>query len=337
VRYQSLVQPISQTVASSTIIILVIVAVQYLVLPGILELTFLLTFLFALFRLMPVVHSVNNLRGTWAQNRPGLANVADLISSNGKPALPSGDTQAPSLRKSIEFEGVSFAYIPDTPVLKDITLSIHQGRTTAIVGASGAGKSTLADLVPRFYDPTAGQVLYDGTDLRAFDLYSLRDRIGIVSQSTYMFNDTVCANIAYGRPDASMDEVVAAAENANALHFIQDLEEGFDTMLGNRLSGGQRQRLAIARALLQNPEILILDEATSDLDSISERLVQQSLERLMSGRTVIAIAHRLSTIENADWVVVLEEGRVAEQGRYDDLVEKQGHLWKYHKIQYQIA
>jgi subfamily B ATP-binding cassette protein MsbA len=155
-----------------------------------------------------------------------------------------------------------------------------------------------------------------------------------------MFNDTVCANIAYGRPDASMDEVVAAAENANALHFIQDLEEGFDTMLGNqgiRLSGGQRQRLAIARALLQNPEILILDEATSDLDSISERLVQQSLERLMSGRTVIAIAHRLSTIENADWVVVLEEGRVAEQGRYDDLVEKQGHLWKYHKIQYQIA
>ena len=339
-KYQSLVGPISQSVASSTIIVLVLISVQYYVIPGYIEFAFLLTFLFALFRLMPVVHSINGLRGTWAQNRPGLTNVADLIRMDNKPRQTSGDRNAHPLSTGIEFADVSFSYVTGNPVLANINAHIQQGATTAIVGASGAGKSTLADLIPRFYDPTEGRILYDGVDLREFDVHSLRDRIGIVSQSSYMFNDTVRANISYGSPDATMEDIYEAARTANALSFIEGMEDGFNTMLGDRgtrLSGGQRQRLAIARALVQNPEILILDEATSDLDSVSEQLVKQSLDRLMEGRTVIAIAHRLSTIENADWVLVLEDGRIAEEGRYHDLIDQRGHLWEYHKIQYHLA
>jgi ABC-type multidrug transport system fused ATPase/permease subunit len=208
------------------------------------------------------------------------------------------------------------------------------------VGSSGAGKSTLVDLIPRFHDATAGRVLLDGVDIRDFDLYSLRDKIAIVSQDTFIFNDTVEANIAYGLPDTTMEQVMDAADKANALEFIDEMADGMQTVLGDRgvrLSGGQRQRLAIARALLRDPEILILDEATSALDSVSERLVQQSLERLMEGRTVVAIAHRLSTVENADWVVVLEDGIVVEEGTYEELLERRGQLWEYHALQFQLS
>jgi ABC-type multidrug transport system fused ATPase/permease subunit len=225
-------------------------------------------------------------------------------------------------------------------VLQDENIWVEAGKTTAVVGASGAGKSTLVDLVPRFFDPTSGRVLLDGIDLRDLKVASLRRRIAVVSQTAYIFNDTVRNNIAYGMPDLSMDRIREAAAKANALDFVESMPEGFDTVLGDfgiRLSGGERQRIAIARAILRDPEILILDEATSALDSVSERLVQQSLERLMEGRTVIAIAHRLSTVEHADWVVVLENGEVVEQGSYEDLLERRGFLWKYHSIQYQLA
>ncbi|MFB6231679.1 MAG: heterocyst formation ABC transporter subunit HepA [Salinibacter sp.] len=335
-----LIQPLSQGIASAVLILLVVVAVQHFVLTGALSMAFLLTFLFALFRMVPNVHAINHQRGTWAKNSAGLSNVASLIRAAGKPHLADGARTAPSLEEAIVFEDVSFAYQAEQTVLEDIDLRVEQGRTTALVGASGAGKSTLVDLIPRFYDPTEGRILYDGTDLRDFDLRSLRDRIAIVSQDTHIFNDTARANIAYGAPDATPAQVRYAAEQANALEFIGEMEDGFDTMLGERgvrVSGGQRQRIAIARALLQDPDLLILDEATSDLDSISERLVQQSLETLMQGRTVIAIAHRLSTIENADWIVVLEGGRVVEQGPYDVLLEKRGQLWKYHSVQFDDA
>lgn len=339
-RRSVLLQPLSKAVMSTVLIGLIVFAMQTLVLPGVLDIAYLLTFLFALFRMTPIVHQLNGMRGDWAKNRAGISNVAALLRSEDKPSLEDGSCQTPPLREAISFENVWFAYEPDTPVLKDINLQIEQGKMTALVGASGAGKSTLVDLIPRFYDPAAGTVRYDDTDLREFDLHSLRDRIAIVSQSTHIFNDTVRANIAYGDLDASTKQIHKAARLANAMEFIKDMDDGFDTMLGDRgvrLSGGQRQRLSIARALLKNPEILVLDEATSDLDSISERMVQESLERLMEGRTVIAIAHRLSTIENADWVVVLEEGRIVEQGRYDELVERGGKLWEYHSIQYQTA
>lgn len=337
---KGLLQPISQALISTIIIVMVVWAVQSFVLSGELDMAYVLTFLFALFRMTPIINRLNSQRGVLAETQAGLESVDRILNTHDKPYLSEGDLAAPSLQNAITFETVDFAYLPGEPVLRGISLRIEQGKTTALVGASGAGKSTLADLVPRFYDPTAGRVLYDGTDLRDLKVHSLRDRIAIVSQSTHIFNDTVAANIAYGTPDTSFERVYEAAEQANALGFTEDLEDGFDTILGDRgvrLSGGQRQRIAIARAILADPEILILDEATSSLDSISEKLVQQSLERLMADRTVLAIAHRLSTIENADWVVVLEDGEIVEQDTYAALIEQRGQLWEYHSVQYQMA
>ena len=334
---RALIKPLTQSVVTTGMIVLIVISVQFLVLEGSLDLAFLLAFLFTLLRMIPTMLNLNNIRGDWAENRAGLANVAQLLRTHDKPYLPNGTRTAPPLREAIRIEQVDFQYTTGPKVLHNVSVTLKQGTTTAFVGGSGAGKSTLADLIPRFHDPTSGRVLYDGIDMRDLDVYSLRDRIAIVTQKTFIFNDSVRANIAYGRPNATMAEIEEAARQANALPFIEEMAKGFDTSLGDqgiRLSGGQRQRLAIARALLKDPEILILDEATSSLDSISERAVQQSLERLMQGRTVIAIAHRLSTIEHADWVVVLEEGRVVEQGTYQDLLAREGALWSYHKIQH---
>jgi subfamily B ATP-binding cassette protein MsbA len=336
-KQSKIIQPLSKSVIGTVLILLVVVAVQYFVLQGALSMAFLLTFLFALFRMMPKIHSINHQRGLWAKNSAGLSNVADLIRASDKPHLEDGSTIASLLEDAIVFENVSFSYQPETTVLRDINLRIEKGQTTALVGATGAGKSTLVDLIPRFYDPTEGRVLYDGTDLRDFDRSSLRSRIAIVSQSTHVFNDTVRSNIAYGVSDPHPEEVRWATEQANALGFIREMENGFETMLGEggvRVSGGQRQRIAIARALLQDPDLLILDEATSDLDSVTEQLVQEGLERLMRDRTVIAIAHRLSTIEHADKVAVLEDGEIVEQGPYDELLTRRGQLWEYHRAQY---
>jgi ABC-type multidrug transport system fused ATPase/permease subunit len=250
--------------------------------------------------------------------------------------LTYGPSTLERFRDTIDIRNVWFSYEPDTPVLKDINLTVEKGKITAFIGSSGAGKSTLADLIARFYDPDSGDIFIDGTNLRAYSRDSLRARMAIVSQDTFLFNDTVRANIAYGLEDISDDLLREAAEKANAIEFIEEMEDGFDTILGDRgarISGGQRQRIAIARAILRNPDILILDEATSALDSKSERLIQESLEYLMEGRTVITIAHRLSTIENADKVVVLEQGRVVEEGLYHELLDSKGHLWEFHRLQ----
>ena len=206
------------------------------------------------------------------------------------------------------------------------------------MGPSGAGKSTLVDLIPRFYDPTGGAVLFDGRDAREFSLGSLRALMGIVSQETVIFNDTVRANIAYGSADKySAGQVEAAARAANAHAFIAALPEGYDTMLGERgtrLSGGERQRLAIARALLRDPPILILDEATSALDTESERLVQEAIDRLLEGRTVFVIAHRLSTVQHATQILVLDKGRIAERGRHDELLARDGLYRRLYELQF---
>jgi subfamily B ATP-binding cassette protein MsbA len=339
-KQQSFVKPLSEGVLVSVLILFLVVTMQFFVVNGNLDIAFVLTYLFALFRAMPIVHEMNDQRSEWAKNRAGLSNVAELLRTDNKPYLEDGPREVEPLQEGIRFENVSFAYEHGDLVLKNINATIERGKTTALVGASGAGKSTLVDLVPRFYDPTEGRILYDGTDLRKFTKHSLRDQIAVVSQSTHIFNESATANIAYGVDDVSMDRIREVAAQANALEFIEEMENGFDTMLGDegtRLSGGQRQRIAIARALLRDPEILILDEATSALDSVSEQLVQDSLERLMDGRTVIAIAHRLSTIENADWVIVLEDGEIVEQGKYDELLERRGQLWTYHSLQYQVA
>lgn len=333
------VGPLSQGFVSTILIGVILVATQYYVLPGKLDIALLLAFLFALLRMMPLINELNKQRGMWASLRGSLLNVADLLRTDNKPYLEDGEQEVKALEKAIVFDNVSFGYGEDALVLEDVNISIECGKTTAIIGASGAGKSTLVDLIPRFYDAGEGHVMWDEMNLRDANIDSLRQKIAVVSQSTFIFNETVWANIAYGLEDIPKENIYEAARRANALEFIEQMEEGFDTVLGDRgvrLSGGQRQRVAIARAILRDPDILILDEATSALDSVSERLVQQSLEELMRGRTVIAIAHRLSTIENADKVIVLEQGKVVEQGPYDELLERKGKLWEYHALQYQL-
>ena len=240
-----------------------------------------------------------------------------------------------SFEKSIEFKNVSFAY--DTEhVLQNINLTIEKGKTIALVGPSGGGKSTLADLVPRFYDPTQGELLLDGRTLMDYELESLRKQIGVVTQESILFNDTIFNNIAFGMPNVNEEKVIQAAKIANAHDFIMQTENGYQTFIGERgskLSGGQRQRLSIARAVLKNPPILILDEATSALDSESEKLVQEALFNLMKNRTSIVIAHRLSTIQHADEIVVIQEGKVAERGTHEQLSIKNGLYKKLVDIQ----
>ncbi|HLT73019.1 MAG TPA: ABC transporter ATP-binding protein [Cyclobacteriaceae bacterium] len=254
-----------------------------------------------------------------------------------QPAIVSkpGGTVLEAFTGYIEFRNVSFAYERE-PVLKNINLRIEKGKTVALVGPSGGGKSTLADLVPRFYDPADGQVIIDGLPLPDYDLESVRRQIGVVTQESILFNDTIFNNIAFGMENAQEAEVIQAAKIANAHDFIMETEGGYQTLIGERgskLSGGQRQRLSIARAVLKNPPILILDEATSALDSESERLVQDALANLMMNRTSIVIAHRLSTIQHADEIIVIQNGAVVERGRHPELIEKNGLYRKLHEIQ----
>jgi ATP-binding cassette, subfamily B, bacterial len=237
-------------------------------------------------------------------------------------AVPLGE-----VRGALSFKHVSFAYGPHTEVLHDLDLEIAPGQSVAFVGPSGAGKSTLAALVARLYDPTSGTITLDGVDLRQVQVKSLRAQIGVVSQETFLLNTTIRENLRYSRPAASDDEVAAAARAAELHSFIASLPDGYDTVVGERgymLSGGQRQRVAIARVILRDAKILILDEATSALDSHNEALIQATLERLMHGRTSLAIAHRLSTIRNAELIIVLDEGRIAERGRHEDLLARNG-------------
>jgi subfamily B ATP-binding cassette protein MsbA len=239
----------------------------------------------------------------------------------------SGARPAPELHGAIEFEHVSFRYEDSGPILRDVSFRVEPGQVAALVGPTGAGKTTIASLIPRFYDPTGGVVKIDGMDLRDLQQKSLRQQISFVLQETLLFHGTVWNNIAYGKPDATREEILHAAEIANAHEFIEKLPQGYDTMVGERgvtLSGGQRQRVAIARAVIRNTPILILDEASSGLDSASEKLVFEALDRLMEGKTSLVIAHRLSTIRRADIILVIKEGAVVERGSHDELIAAGG-------------
>ena len=338
IKLSALVQPLIEGGGATLLMGMVVISYSLLISNGQMKAAELLTFLFVLIRTIPMLSALNGALVNFMSSQGSLSSVTDLLKREDKPYFEDGRQVFTGLQRSIDLESVDFSYNPGEPVLRDITLSIKRGETTALVGASGAGKTTLADLLPRFYDPTQGQILVDGVDLRELRINSLRRRMAVVSQDTFIFHTTVRENIIYGVENVSDTDIYEAARMANALDFILALPEGFDTILGDRgvrLSGGQRQRVAIARALLRNPEILILDEATSALDSVTERLIQESLERLSAGRTVIAIAHRLSTIANADKVVVMEKGRIVEQGSYQSLLKDRGSLWKYHRMQFE--
>jgi subfamily B ATP-binding cassette protein MsbA len=279
-----------------------------------------------------------NLTRTYTLLHQGLAGAERVFEILDEPPSikDKPDAQmAPRFAKAIEFHDVRFAY-GAKPVLNRINLTIRAGEVVALVGMSGAGKSTLADLIPRFYDVSAGQITIDGVDIRDVSLASLRSQIGIVTQHTFLFDDTVRNNIAYGDRERGMEDVIAAAKAAHADEFIMSMPNGYDSQIGEmgmQLSGGQRQRLAIARALLKDAPILILDEATSALDSDSERMVQEALERLMTERTTLVIAHRLSTIRNADRIVVLVDGTIAEEGTHEQLLARKSEYSRLYSLQ----
>ncbi|MEO6540436.1 MAG: ATP-binding cassette domain-containing protein, partial [Ferruginibacter sp.] len=244
-----------------------------------------------------------------------------------------------SFDRQVEFHNVCFGY-SDKAVLTDISFSIEKGKTIALVGPSGVGKSTIADLLPRFYDVTAGSISIDGKDIRGYTMESLRSQMSFVTQDIILFNDSIFNNIALGKPDASLEEVMRAAKIANAHDFIIDTEDGYETNIGDRgirLSGGQRQRISIARAVFKNPAILILDEATSALDTESEKSVQDALNNLMEGRTTLVIAHRLSTIKEADEILILQDGRIVERGNHVDLIGTDESIYKRLTLMQKIA
>jgi subfamily B ATP-binding cassette protein MsbA len=287
-----------------------------------------LSFLLILFRIQPQVRQIVALRATLAGLAGAVGEVTALLTEEDKPYLASGTRPFHHLERGIVFETVTFRHAGGrSPALEQATLSIPRGSTTALVGPSGAGKSSLVGLLCRFYDPDSGAVLIDGVPLPELDLASWRGRLAVVGQDPHMFSASVRENIAYGKLDATLDEIVSAARLAQAHDFIEDLPEGYDTTVGDRgsrLSGGQRQRIALARAIVRNPDILILDEPTNALDTLSERLVQDAIEALAKERTVLVVAHRLSTIGRADRVVVLDQGRVVEEGTPSQLLRAGG-------------
>lgn len=313
------VSPVFEVLATALLVAFLLVALSG---PG--SLAAFLVFIFVLYRLQPQVRSIDSARVGLASHAAAVDEVTALMRRDDKEYVSSGDVPFERLEQGIEFDDITFRYGRSTaPALKNVTLEFGKGKTTALVGPSGAGKSTTINLLARLYDPTEGRILIDGRPLEQLDLRTWRRRIALVSQEVFIFNATVAENIAYGKPDAKREEIIAAAERAHAHEFVQELSSGYDTLLGDegvRLSGGQEQRLALARALIREPDVLILDEATNALDAVSESLVQDALAEAFRDRTVIVIAHRLSTIELADHIIVLEDGHVREQGTPEELL-----------------
>ena len=297
----------------------------------------LLVFVFVLYRLEPRVKELDKARVDLVALDAAVRDTIGLVDRVGKPYLKSGSKQCEDLSLGIRLEQVSFGYTAGAELaLRDIWLDLPVGSTTAIVGPSGAGKSTLIRLLVRFYDPTSGQILVDGVPLPEFDLQSWRSKIAVVGQRTFLFNASVLENIAYGVPEADRGAIERAAREAGAHDFIVRLPDGYLTRLGEggaQLSGGEEQRIALARAIIRRPQVLILDEATNALDSISERLVQQALEALRRRCTIVMIAHRLSTVERADQIVVLQDGVLVERGSLAELMSMDGLFARLYRLQ----
>jgi subfamily B ATP-binding cassette protein MsbA len=337
-RFSSLTSPVTEVFSGFLVILIIWAGTK----PGLVGMAAplapeaIIVFLMAALKLTSPLKTIASFPAVMAVTLASAERVFDLLDQPPNEVDRPDDLVA-RFEREIAFDRVSFRYGDGDLVLQDISFTLQKGQVVALVGPSGAGKTTLADLVPRFHDPTSGRILMDGVPLTRIGRRSLRALMGVVSQDTVLLNDTVRANIAYGSPGASVEQIEAAAQAANASGFIATMPQGLDTVLGERgtrLSGGQRQRIAIARALLRDPPILILDEATSALDTESERLVQQAIERLMQDRTVLVIAHRLATVRDADEIVVLDAGRAVQRGSHEELLRAAGLYRRLYDLQF---
>jgi ATP-binding cassette subfamily B protein len=308
-----------------------------LALAGVLSAGVLIVFLLYLGKMYKPMRDLSKMVDTMSKAMVGYERIKEVLDIESLVRDAPGARRAPTFSGQIAFDKVSFSYGPDKPILKDVSFTIEPGQVAAIVGPSGAGKTTIVSLIPRFYDPASGRVVLQGTDIRRYQLKSLRDQMSFVLQDTLLFRTTIWENIAYGRPGASPREIRRAAELANAHEFIEAMPDGYDTMVGERgvtLSGGQRQRIAIARAVIRDTPILILDEPSSGLDAASEQAVMEALARLMQGRTSVVIAHRLGTIRHADVIFVVNDCELAEQGTHETLMARHGVYAELHRLQH---
>ncbi|MCX6826722.1 MAG: ABC transporter ATP-binding protein [candidate division Zixibacteria bacterium] len=332
-RIRNLASPVSEImIVSAGILILLFAGTRIIEGRGEMDAGDFMTFIIAMFSLIKPVKTLLSIHIKLQEGMAAAERIFRVIDTPIKVEESPQAIHKDKFESTLKYENVSFSYNDGTPVINDVSFEIRKGEVAALVGPSGAGKSTLFDLLPRFYDPQKGRLVIDGVDIRDIKLNSLRRLLGIVTQETYLFNDTIRNNIAYGLEKAPMETVISAACAANADNFIQDFEKKYETVVGNRgvmLSGGQRQRIAIARALLRNPQILIFDEATSALDTEAELLVQEAINNLMKERTTLVIAHRLSTIINANRILVIDDGRIIESGCHQELLELGG---LYHKL-----
>lgn len=311
-----------------------------LVLNGSLSAGVLVVFILYLGKMYKPMQELSKMTDTYSKAAVGYERIRELLDTDRQVKDLRGAIRAPRFRGEVEFDQVSFSYVPETPILEDVSFKIEPGQLAALVGPTGAGKTSIISLIARFYDPRSGKVMIDGTDIRRFRQQSLRQQISFVLQETMLFHAPVWQNIAYGNPAASRAEIMRAAELANASEFIEKLPNGYDTVLGERgmtLSGGQRQRIAIARAVVRDTPLLIMDEPTSGLDAASEKLVFEAIDRLIKDKTSIVIAHRLSTIRKADIIFVVQDGRIVESGKHDELVDECGVYANLYSLQFGLA